>query len=57
MKEYDVIVYQLTYYKVDAETGDSLCDDDGKAIEFYLPDEDYSYMAEGINIDELVEVV
>lgn len=54
-KEYSVGVWQLTYYKVDIETGDALCDDDGKVIEFYLPDEDCSYMAEAVNIDELVE--
>ena len=55
-KEYCVGVWQLTYYKIDAETGDALCNDDGNVIEFYLPDEDCSYMAEGVDIDELVEV-
>ena len=50
-KDYGVAVWQLTYYKVDA-----LCDDDGKVIEFYLPNEDCSYMADSVDIDELVEV-
>jgi hypothetical protein len=52
-KEYDVVVYQLTYCKIDTATGDYLRDDDGKVIEFYVPDEDCSYMADGVNIDEL----
>ena len=55
-KDYDVAVWQLTYYKVDPDTGDALCDDDGKVIEFYLPNEDCSYMADSVDIDELVEV-
>ena len=55
-KEYSVGVWQLTYYKVDTDTGDALCDDDGKVIEFYVPDEDCSYMAESVDVDELVEV-
>jgi len=55
-KEYDVIVYQLTYCKMDIETGDYLCDENGKVIEFYAPDEDCSHIAEAVDIDELVEV-
>jgi len=54
-KEYSVGVWQLTYYKMDTETGDALCDDDGKVIEFGVPDEDCSYIAEAININDLVE--
>lgn len=55
-KEYSVGVWRLTYYKVDTETGDELCDENGKVIEFYVPDEDCSYMAESVEADELVEV-
>ena len=55
-KEYDVAVWQLTYCKIDTETGDYLCDDDGKVIEFYIPDEECSFIAESVDIDELVEV-
>ena len=55
-KDYGVAVWQLTYYKVDPDTGDALCDDDGKVIEFYLPNEDCSYRADSVDIDELVEV-
>ena len=55
-KDYGVAVWQLTYYKVDPDTGDALCDDNGKVIEFYLPNEDCSYMAECVDADELVEV-
>jgi hypothetical protein len=52
-KKYDVGVWQLTYYKIDTETGDALCDDDGNIIEFYIPDEDCSHIAESISIDDL----
>ena len=56
-KKYSVGVWQLTYYKVDTETGDALCGDDGKLIEFDIPDEDCSYIAERVDVDDLVEVV
>jgi len=56
-KKYRVGVWQLTYYKMDTETGDALCDDDGKVIEFVVPDEDCSYIAESVYVDELVEVI
>jgi len=52
---YDVIVYQLTYCKMDIETGDYLRDKNGKVIEFYVPDEDCSSIAQSVDIDELVE--
>jgi len=55
-KKYDVGVWALTYYKIDPDTGDALCDGDGKVIEFYVPDEDCSQIAESINPDDLVEV-
>ena len=55
-KEYDVAVYQLTYCKVDTETGDYLCDDDGKVIEFHVPDEDCSRITEWLDSDDLEEV-
>jgi hypothetical protein len=53
-KKYDVGVWKLTYYKIDTETGDELCDDDGNVIEFYIPDEDCSYLVESIDPDDLV---
>lgn len=52
-KKYDVGVWQLTYYMVDTETGDALCDADGKVIEFHIPNEDCSHIAESISIDDL----
>ena len=55
-KEYSVGVWKLTYYKVDTETGDELCDDDGSVIEFYIPDEICSYVAERVDIEELVRI-
>ena len=56
-KKYDVGVWQLTYYKIDTETGDALCDDDGNVIEFNIPDEDCSSLVESVDPDDLVEVV
>ena len=53
-KKYDVGVWRLTYYKIDTETGDELWDDDGNVIEFYIPDEDCSYLVESIDSDDLV---
>ncbi len=55
-KTYSVGVWEVTYYKVDTETNAALCDDDGKVIEFHIPDQDCSYMAESVDADELVEV-
>ena len=55
-KVYDVGVWRLTYYKIDPETGDELCDDDGNVIEFILPDEDCSHITEWLDSDDLVEL-
>lgn len=55
-KEYDVGVWRLTYYKIDPETGNELCDDDGKVIEYYIPDEDCSHITEWLDPDDLEEV-
>ena len=38
--KYDVGVWKLSYYKIDTETGDALCDDKGDVIEFYVPNEE-----------------
>lgn len=56
-KKYDVGVWNLTYYKIDTETGDELCDDAGNVIEFFIPDEDYLYLVESIDPNDLVEVI
>ncbi len=53
--KYDVGVWKLSYYKIDTETGDALCDDKGDVIEFYVPNEDCSQIAESVNINDLME--
>ena len=52
-----VCSWQLTYYKIDTETGDALCDDDGNDIEINIPDEDCSSLVESVDPDDLVEEV
>lgn len=55
-EKYSVCVWALTYYKVDNETGEALVDDDGNVIEFHLPNEDCSHVAEAVDINELERI-
>jgi hypothetical protein len=55
-KVYDGGVWRLTYYKIDSETGDELCDEKGDVIEFIMPDEDCSHVTAWIDPDDLEEL-
>ena len=52
-KEYSVGVWDMTYYVYDDEADDYVRNKDGSVKQFYAPNIDYSYMADGIDIDDL----
>lgn len=54
-KTYSVGVWGMTFYVYDHETDDFIRHDDGTVIEFHAPNVDYSYMADGIDVDHLQE--
>jgi hypothetical protein len=54
-KSYSVGVWDMTFYVVDDETEDYIRHPDGSVKIFHAPNIDYSYMADGIDVDDLDE--
>jgi hypothetical protein len=54
-KEYSIGVWDMTYYVYDDEADDYVRNTDGSVKEFHAPNIDYSYMADGIDVDDLEE--
>ena len=51
-KSYSIGVWDMTFYVVD-ESGNPLLDDEGKVRVFRADNIDYSYMADGLEVDDL----
>ena len=51
-KSYSIGVYDMTFYVVD-EDGNHVLDDNGEVAVFHAPHIDYSYMADGLDVDDL----
>ena len=54
-KEYSIGVWDMTYYVYDDEADDYVRNADGTVKMFHAPNIDYSYMADGLDVDDLVE--
>ena len=54
---YSVGVWDLTYYKIDNETNETLYDDEGNVMLFKIPREDVSSIAESTDPDLLEPIV
>jgi len=54
-KTYSVAVWNMTFYLMDDEVDDYVRNKDGSVRIFHAPNIDYSYMADGIDVDDLVE--
>lgn len=54
-KEYSILVWNLQFFKVD-EDGDALTDNKGNVQLYNATDYDCSYLAEGLDDDDLEEV-
>ena len=54
-KTYSIGVWNMTFYVYDDEADDHVRNADGSVKEFHAPHIDYSYMADGIDIDDLEE--
>ena len=53
-KSYSIGVWDMTFYVVD-EDGNHVLDDKGEVAVFRAPNIDYSYMADGLDVDDLEE--
>ena len=53
-KSYSIGVWDMTFYVVD-EDGNHVLDEQGEIAVFHAPNIDYSYMADGIEVDDLDE--
>ena len=54
-KSYGIGVWDMTFYVVDVEKDDYVRNKDGSIKIFHAPNMDYSYMADGLGVDDLVE--
>ena len=54
-KSYSIGVWDMTFYVVDDEKDDYVRNKDGSVRIFRTPDINYSYMADGLGVDDLVE--
>lgn len=52
--EYSIGVWDMTFYVVD-NNGNPLKDENGEVRVFHAPDIDYSYMTDGLDVNELRE--
>tara|TARA_R100000008_G_scaffold16491_1_gene8104 strand:+ start:1293 stop:1484 length:192 start_codon:yes stop_codon:yes gene_type:complete len=55
--KYIVGVWDMTFYKLDVETGQPLQNKDGTTKVFYSDNIDAGYWAEGLDPDDLIEMV
>ena len=51
----NIAIWDLTFYKAD-DDGNALKDDQGKVITYRVENYDTSYLAEGLDVDDLEEV-
>ena len=54
-KSYSIGVWDMTFYVVDVEKDDYVHNKDGSIKIFHTPDINYSYMADGLGVDDLME--
>ena len=54
-KTYSIGVLNVTFYVLDVEADDYLRNKDGSVKVFHAPNIDYSYMADGLDVDDLEE--
>ena len=54
-KSYSIGVWDMTFYVVDDEKDDYVRNTDGSVRIFRAPHIDYSYMADGLDVDDLEE--
>ena len=54
-KTYNIGVWDMTYYVYDDEADDYVRNEDGGVKLFHAPNIDYSYMADGLDVDDLEE--
>lgn len=54
-KTYTVGVWDMTFYAYDDEADDYVRNEDGGVKIFHVPNIDCSYMADGIDVDDLEE--
>jgi len=54
-KTYTVGVWDMTFYVYDDEADDYVRNEDGSVKKFQAPNIDYSYMGDGLDVDDLKE--
>ena len=55
-KTYSIGVWDMTFYASDCETDEPVCNEDGSVAKFRVNNYDYSYIADGLGVDDLEDV-
>lgn len=55
-KSYSIGVWDMTFYVIDAETGEPITNADGTVKLFHADNYDYSYLADGLDVNDLTVV-
>ena len=56
-KSYIIGVWDLTFYVIDTETDEPITNEDGTVKLFHADNYDCSYLADGLDVDDLVELM
>jgi hypothetical protein len=54
-KTYAIGLWDMTFYAIDCETDEPVRNEDGSVAEFRLNNNDYSYIADGLDVADLEE--
>ena len=55
-KSYSIAVWDMTFYVIDAETGERINNEDGTPKLFHVDNYEYSYLADGLDVNDLTLV-
>jgi hypothetical protein len=55
-KSYNILVWDMTFYVIDAETDEPVTNEYGEVKLFHADKYDYSYLADGLDVDDLKEM-
>ena len=56
-KSYSIGVWDLTFYVIDTETDEPITNEDGTVKLFHADNYDYSYLCDGLDVNDLEELM
>lgn len=56
-KSYSIGVWDMTFYVIDTETDEPITNEDGTVKLFHADNYDYSYLCDGLDVNDLGELM